>query len=65
MAYGASRNAYGQYTLLKSYSIFSSQLPKGTIKNSLKKLYLNNNNNNNSNCILNKQLTPVILQNMK
>ena len=63
MAYGASRNAYGQYTLLKSYSIFSSQLPKGTIKNSLKKLYLNNNNN--SNCILNKQLTPVILQNMK
>ena len=63
MAYGASRNAYGQYTLLKTYSIFSSPLPKGTIKNSLKKLYLNNNNN--SNCILNKQLTPVILQNMK
>ena len=63
MAYGASRNAYGQYTLLKTYSIFSSQLPKGTIKNSLKKLNLNNNNN--SNCILNKQLTPVILQNMK
>ena len=63
MAYGASGNAYGQYTLLKTYSIFSSQLPKGTIKNSLKKLNLNNNNN--SNCILNKQLTPVILQNMK
>ena len=62
MAYGASRNAYGQYTLLKTYSIFSSQLPKGTIKNSLKKLYLNNNNN--SNCILNKQLTPVIFKNM-
>ena len=50
------------YTVNKLFNIQFS-IAKGHNQKLVKKLYLNNNNN--SNCILNKQLTPVILQNMK